>query len=462
VVPPIGSFVHQIADFGPWISSAGRSEGEWVLYAASFLRDSGGLRFPIGFFDNLAEERRAMSMKALFLLSLLIGGLLPWKSEVQDHARLRTELVLLDVAVFSRRTGQVIRGLRKDDFLVYEDGVKQRILHFSQESPPLSIVFVLFLLPSPPSASPWRGSWWERAQAADGIVETRRWVDGLTMPHTDPYVVVPDAIGRNIRQLLQRLRAEDNVAMMVYNLDTIWLIHKFAEEKSLIGEKIVWKEKRSAEDERVYIWSEVLVPPLAEWVRAAPHRALYEATRYLENAAPQDRRRVIIVITDDMPWPTRAASWVLETFPPREGTFSKDEIAKYMLISRITVYALVIPNPHAAPMERSLRFINLFTKPWSLIRGYAPWDYASITFYAERTGGEVQVINGEDVVTRLEELIDRLYSRYSLGYIPSNMKRDGKFRKIEVRVSPEVERREGGVIIRARKGYYAPREGSRR
>ncbi len=32
---------------------------------------------------------------------------------------------------------------------------------------------------------------------------------------------------------------------------------------------------------------------------------------------------------------------------------------------------------------------------------------------------------------------------------------DGKFRKIKLRVRPEVEKREGGVVILTKQGYYA-------
>jgi VWFA-related protein len=43
-----------------------------------------------------------------------------------------------------------------------------------------------------------------------------------------------------------------------------------------------------------------------------------------------------------------------------------------------------------------------------------------------------------------------LRNQYSLGYYPANQTRDGKYRKIQVKVSRK------GVVARARPGYRAP------
>src|SRR5262249_45149878 len=79
----------------------------------------------------------------------------------------------------------------------------------------------------------------------------------------------------------------------------------------------------------------------------------------------------------------------------------------------------------------------------------------SIGRHVADTGGVVLRIGRNDAVAKLTNLIERLRTRYSLGYTPLNEKRDGKFRKIELSVAPEMERREGGIAIVARKGYYA-------
>lgn len=55
--------------------------------------------------------------------------------------------------------------------------------------------------------------------------------------------------------------------------------------------------------------------------------------------------------------------------------------------------------------------------------------------YAEQTGGEVVKAGNGDIVLKLAALIDHLGTRYSLGYVSSNSRQNGKFRKIQVKVS---------------------------
>src|SRR6204780_4348931 len=70
---------------------------------------------------------------------------------------------------------------------------------------------------------------------------------------------------------------------------------------------------------------------------------------------------------------------------------------------------------------------------------------------ADDTGGRVIDVHKEKTLEKAFDEISRgLRSQYVLGYYPTNVKRDGTFRKIQVTVArPDVK-------ILARKGYYAP------
>jgi VWFA-related protein len=70
---------------------------------------------------------------------------------------------------------------------------------------------------------------------------------------------------------------------------------------------------------------------------------------------------------------------------------------------------------------------------------------------ADDTGGRViDVHNEKSLEKAFDEISEELRSQYVLGYYPTNLKRDGTFRKIQVNVNrPDVK-------ILARKGYYAP------
>ncbi|HYL94025.1 MAG TPA: VWA domain-containing protein [Alphaproteobacteria bacterium] len=68
---------------------------------------------------------------------------------------------------------------------------------------------------------------------------------------------------------------------------------------------------------------------------------------------------------------------------------------------------------------------------------------------AEQTGGRaISVSSGEKMVEAFHQIASELRSQYSLGYSPENDKRDGTFRKIEIKSKP-------GLKVTARKGYFA-------
>lgn len=73
---------------------------------------------------------------------------------------------------------------------------------------------------------------------------------------------------------------------------------------------------------------------------------------------------------------------------------------------------------------------------------------------ASETGGRViDVHNNKSLEKAFDEIAEELSSQYVLGYYPTNEKRDGTFRKIQVEVISHPDAK-----ITARKGYYAPRK----
>lgn len=69
---------------------------------------------------------------------------------------------------------------------------------------------------------------------------------------------------------------------------------------------------------------------------------------------------------------------------------------------------------------------------------------------SDETGGHViEVKANADVSRAFQEIADELRTQYLLGYVPSNTRRDGAFRKIQVKVANQ------NYKIQARRGYYA-------
>jgi VWFA-related protein len=69
------------------------------------------------------------------------------------------------------------------------------------------------------------------------------------------------------------------------------------------------------------------------------------------------------------------------------------------------------------------------------------------------TGGRmIEVRSEKDLQKAFDQLSEELRSQYTLGYTPTNLARDGKFRRVR------IETTKSDTKVLARQGYYAPRE----
>jgi len=81
---------------------------------------------------------------------------------------------------------------------------------------------------------------------------------------------------------------------------------------------------------------------------------------------------------------------------------------------------------------------------------YGPADMSDMKQLSEQTGGRViEVNNPKKIGAAFAQISNELRSQYSLGYSPEDARRDGSFRKIEVKSK-------NGYKVQSRKGYYAP------
>jgi Ca-activated chloride channel family protein len=72
---------------------------------------------------------------------------------------------------------------------------------------------------------------------------------------------------------------------------------------------------------------------------------------------------------------------------------------------------------------------------------------------ARQTGGRyVHSPKGDQIEEAFTGLVEELRKQYTLTYYSTNAKRDGRWRKVEVRVN------QAGLAARTKSGYYAPRE----
>ncbi len=76
-----------------------------------------------------------------------------------------------------------------------------------------------------------------------------------------------------------------------------------------------------------------------------------------------------------------------------------------------------------------------------------------LQYFAEQTGGRAFYPSKvEDVAHAFQTIQDELRSQYAVSYKPADFVSDGRYRSIKI-----VAMNDKNVIIRARKGYFAPK-----
>jgi Ca-activated chloride channel homolog len=76
-------------------------------------------------------------------------------------------------------------------------------------------------------------------------------------------------------------------------------------------------------------------------------------------------------------------------------------------------------------------------------------------YFAQETGGVAFFpFQASDLNQSFENIANELRHQYNLFYGPNPLKTDGKFHSVQIRINGHKD-----FIVRARKGYYARRQG---
>ena len=155
--------------------------------------------------------------------------------------------------------------------------------------------------------------------------------------------------------------------------------------------------------------------------------ALYEAALYLGRTAP-DRRRAVILISDNE--------------PSNEETRDVAQVVRAAQQSGTPVYSVKVGF-----LQHSRTFF--LTHPDTRLH--------DVERICRQTGGEViDTRNGISVTSAMETILTWLKQGYTLGYSPTNKRRDGSYRTIEVHLNERRDAHMHKYSIYARQGYYAP------
>ena len=206
---------------------------------------------------NLIPTRSKLSLFFLIVLlvvtAFLISPALPQTRErtvgptrteanikVAEVIKTDVDLVTVDALVLQKNTARVVGGLAPEDFLLSEDGKKQTITHFSQDSLPLSVLLLI-----------------DRGGCLD------------------PF---GDQVRAAARDAVLRLKPSDEVAVMTYH-DRVELQQEFTRDRRAVDAALNY------------------VPPHDERADHCLNIALNRAANYMMAAANPNGRRVIILIT---------------------------------------------------------------------------------------------------------------------------------------------------------------------
>ena len=175
---------------------------------------------------------------------------------------------------------------------------------------------------------------------------------------------------------------------------------------------------------RVARFDEHDYPRMFERIRskkAGGSTALYDAIgMYLRSTQGQEGQRVLLLYTDG---------------GDNTSALNFGQLEKLLKQDDVLVYSIGYVDKYARPGQPQMQLTTL----------------------AKDTGGDAFFPDGIPALNEIyARILDELGSRYTLGYLPTNATEDGKYRKIEVRVTkPEAAK----AKVRARPGYYAPGAG---
>ena len=203
-------------------------------------------------------------------------------------------------------------------------------------------------------------------------------------------------------RFVKTLRPQDNAEVMQFN-DRTTVLQDFTPDHQKLEEAIKKTEASGP---------------------TALHNALYVALKDLNKMkkAADLRRRAIVLLSDG----EDTASLV-----------NDEQVLELARKTEIAIYAISL-RPSRVPERNRQQFSQAVHL---------------LTALSRETGGQVFFPNSiSELDTVYDRIAEELRTQYNLGYVSSNSRRDGKWRRVVVR-APTRE----GLTIRHKIGYYAPR-----
>jgi Ca-activated chloride channel family protein len=124
------------------------------------------------------------------------------------------------------------------------------------------------------------------------------------------------------------------------------------------------------------------------------------------------------------------------------SSYTRSEVREFLKESDAPLYVIGIENWNSHPLmrqeERDPRMARIILKELSDVSGGRAFFITSVA-------------DADDICTRIAI---ELQSQYVFGYVSTNTNKDGKWRKISLKL--EHKKNSPQLYVRAKRGYYAP------
>jgi VWFA-related protein len=322
--------------------------------------------------SNLARRATLFLSSAALLIAISAGVLAQQRDDVITTD---TSLVQLNVGVVDKQ-GNAVTSLSRNDFAIFEDGVRRPILSFEPTEAPFSLVLLLDM--------------------SGSTVNFRQQIRGAAL------------------RFLDALSPEDRVAVVQFNGKGV---------KSLLG--------FSTDRHRIAY-------AITDLANGAGETPLYEALKFSlkELAHEGKRRKAIVVLTDgldtevrngDRAIVTKASDAEVSTAIKAETNSQVVTVLNQADREGVTIFPLALPSgdPKRLPL------------PDPAITAMYGAARTRLQLLADRTGGRMHEIRRLDDLARLyAQVAADLRTLYTIAYQPPNQgSHDGKWREIRVQIA---------------------------
>jgi VWFA-related protein len=382
------------------------------------------------------------------------GGAGQPPAETQPPVTFRAEVnyVEVDARVFDAQ-GRFVTGLSAGDFQVLEDGRPQTVTVFSLVNIPVERAErPLF------AAAPIEPDVQSNTRGYDGRV----YLIVLDDLHTHPLRTI--RVRQAAREFVQRFVGANDIAAVVHTSGRADAGQEFTANPRLLLEAIdrfSGRKLRSSTLERVEM--EFMTRGQRQQGERVDDPLSFERGHHARNALTtirnlaefmegvRGRRKAMVVFSEGVdydindPFNNRDATVIMDATRDVIAAATRANVAIYGVDARgLASGADEAIEVGAFPDDPSLGIGS------QALQNEVRLGQDSLRVLSDETGG-FAVVNTNDLSGAFRRLVDDNSSYYVLGYYPANDRRDGRFRRIEVRVNRP------GVTVRARRGYVAPR-----